>query len=81
VVGLEVPILRVVGSYPTQWTSTYVLVGGRWLNKPLQPPGLVDTIGRWKNGPTYAVKKQCVLTSIDWDMSAKTGYLQEIFSS
>jgi len=41
----------------------------------------VDTIGRWKNGPTYAVKKQCVLTSIDWDTSAKTGYLQEIFSS
>jgi len=26
-------------------------------------------------------KKQCVLTSIDWDTSAKTGYLQEIFSS
>jgi hypothetical protein len=26
VVGLEVSILRVVGSYPTQWTSMYVLV-------------------------------------------------------
>ncbi len=26
-------------------------------------------------------KKQCVLTSIDWDTSAKTGKLQEIFSS
>jgi len=26
-------------------------------------------------------KKQCVLTSIDWDMSAKTVYLQETFSS
>jgi hypothetical protein len=24
--GLEVSILRVVGSYPTQWTSMYVLV-------------------------------------------------------
>jgi hypothetical protein len=35
VVGLEVLILRVVGSYPTQWTSMYVLVGGGWLNKPL----------------------------------------------
>jgi len=26
VVGLEVSILRVMGSYPTQWTSMYVLV-------------------------------------------------------
>jgi hypothetical protein len=26
VVGLEVSSLRVVGSYPTQWTSMYVLV-------------------------------------------------------
>jgi hypothetical protein len=35
VAGLEVPILRAVGPYPTQWTSMYVLVGGGWLNKPL----------------------------------------------
>ena len=35
VVRLDVSILRAMGSYPTQWTSTYVLVGGRWLNKPL----------------------------------------------
>jgi hypothetical protein len=27
VVRLEVSILRVVASYPTQWTSTYILVG------------------------------------------------------
>ena len=26
VVGVEVSILRVMGSYPTQWTSMYVLV-------------------------------------------------------
>jgi hypothetical protein len=26
VVGLEVSIFRVVGSYPNQWTSMYVLV-------------------------------------------------------
>jgi hypothetical protein len=42
------------GLTPTQWTSMYVLVGGSWLSKLLRPPGLVVTIGRWKNGPTYA---------------------------
>jgi hypothetical protein len=78
VVRLEVSILRVVGSYPTQWTSTYVPVGGGWLNKPLQAPGLVDTNYRWKNGPKRAIKSS-VLTSIDWDTSAKTGYLQKYF--
>jgi hypothetical protein len=44
--GLEDYFLRVVGSIPTQWTSTYVLVGGRWLNKLLRSKGLVDTINR-----------------------------------
>ncbi len=66
VVRLEVPILRVVGSYPTQWTSTYVLVGSGWLNKPLRPPGLVDTISRWKNGPTHAVKSSVYQLKIVW---------------
>jgi hypothetical protein len=50
--GLEVSFLRVMSSIPTKWTNMFVLVGGRWLNKLLRPPGLVDTIGRWKNGPT-----------------------------
>jgi hypothetical protein len=54
-----------------------VLVGGRWLNKLLRPPGLVDTIGRWNNGPTHA-EQQCVLTSIGWFTSAKIGYYQAI---
>jgi hypothetical protein len=28
--GLEVSLLRVMGSHPMQWTSIYALVGGRW---------------------------------------------------
>jgi hypothetical protein len=38
----------------------------------------VDTNYRWKNGPKRAIKSS-VLTSIDWDTSAKTGYLQKYF--
>ncbi len=52
--GLEGYFLRVMGLIPTQWTSTYVLVDGRWLNKLLRPPGLVDIVDRWKNDPMYA---------------------------
>jgi hypothetical protein len=52
--GLEVNFLRVMGPIPTQWTSTYVLLSGRWLNKLLRPPGLVDTVDRWENSTTYA---------------------------
>jgi len=35
--------------------AMYRFCGG-WLNKPLRSPGLVDTVGIWKNGPTHAVK-------------------------
>jgi hypothetical protein len=31
--GLEVSFFRVMSSIPTQWTSMYVLVGVKWLNK------------------------------------------------
>jgi hypothetical protein len=31
-----------VGSIPTQWTSTYVLVDDKWLNKLPRPPDLVE---------------------------------------
>lgn len=44
--GLGVSFLGVLGSNPIQSSSIYVLVGG-W--RLLPPPGLVDTIGRWKN--------------------------------
>jgi hypothetical protein len=57
--GLKVTFLRVVGLIPNQWTSTYLLVGGSWLYKLLRPPGLVDTIGRWENGPACA-KLRCI---------------------
>jgi len=52
--GLEDSSPRVMGSIPTNWTRTYVLVDGRWLNKLPRPPGLADTIDRWKNDPVCA---------------------------
>jgi len=50
----------------------YLLVGGRWLNKPATvitgPGGHCWQMEEWFH---TCCKKQCVLISIDWDRSAK----------
>jgi hypothetical protein len=57
VVWPEVAYLRVVGSFPTQWTGLStepVSVGSRLHNSLQSAQGLVDTIGRWKHGLAYS---------------------------
>ena len=57
VVWPEVSYLRVVGSFPTQWTglSTEPVCVGSRLHKPVvYTKGLVDTVGRWKHGLAYS---------------------------
>jgi len=49
----------------------YVLVGDGWLNKPLQSPGLVDTIGIWKNGSAHAVK-----SSVFWSAKPRLAVME-----
>ncbi len=45
---------RVMGLIPTQWTGMLYRYVVRWLKIAFCPQGLVDTIGRWKNGPAYS---------------------------
>jgi len=60
----------------------YVFTGWWWVAEEATaitgPGGHHWPVEEWSH---TCCKKQCVLTSIDWDISAKTGYLQEIFSS
>jgi len=44
----------VMGLIPTQWTGMLYQYIVSWLKIASCPQGLVDTIGRWKNGPAYS---------------------------